>query len=75
MVPGEEEQNALNEKAHQMMAARQLKEDVLCLKARWRRYNFPVQELLLLLLRQHGLDAATLATDALERLFRSAERE
>ena len=59
----------LLERARHYAAAQQLKEDVLHLKERWNRYNFPVQELLRLMLTQHGLQAATLATDALDRQF------
>jgi len=39
------------------------------LSTRWKRYNFPVQLLLKLLLEKHGVDAATIATDALDRQF------
>ena len=57
------------ERARQYAAAQRLKEDVQHLKERWKSYNFPVQELLRLMLNQHGLQAAILATDALDRQF------
>jgi len=57
------------ERAKHYIAAKRLREDVQHLKARWLRYNFPVQELLRLVLIKHGLEAAILATDALDRQF------
>ena len=62
-----------HERAQHYAAAQRLKEDVEHLRIRWRHYNFPVQELLRLLLTRHGLEAATLATDALERQYVSRE--
>ena len=57
------------ERAKHYVAAKRLREDVQHLKTRWLRYNFPVQELLRLMLVRHGLDAATLGTDALDRQY------
>ena len=54
------------QRAQQFVAAQRLREDVQRLEARWHKYSFPIQELLKLLLRKHGLDAAALATDALD---------
>ncbi len=64
-----EKHDKLAEQARQYAAARQLTEETQCLKERWLRYNFPVQEILRHLLVMHGLEAAQLATDALDRQY------
>ena len=68
-LEGSAAHHAYREQAQHYVAAQRLKDDVESLRVRWQHYNFPVQELLRLMLTQHGLQAATLATDALERQY------
>jgi len=55
------------ERTQHYTAALQLKDDVLQLQIRWKRYTLPVQERLVLLLTRFGFEAAEVATEALER--------
>ncbi len=45
----------------------QEQEEIARLRERWKRYNLPTQERLELLLQNHGIQAAQMATEALER--------